>query len=201
MASGSHNGLDRRALLRKVAAAGAVGWTAPVILSKPAAASGTFTAKCEPTGTLSGTTTNVQWLTCTFGTSNIQISLSFSGGSCPCGGTKLWCTAKTAPGTPFSSSSSTLVYQVGVPFAGTTNVSGQVAMGCTDRDGDVQWLVYDWTMSVSDTGGACNTAFSATNPVLSNRRFVCQASCPLPAAFAVAAASAIAAPSDGRPID
>jgi len=44
--------LNRRAALRRAAAAGAVVWTAPTVLSQSvSAADGTFTPKCEPTTT------------------------------------------------------------------------------------------------------------------------------------------------------
>lgn len=62
-------------------------------------------------------------------------------------------------------------------------------MRCVDRDGDYQWASYNWSMVASDSGAACNSAFSGTNPVLTNRQLHTQTACPLPASFSVSSSS------------
>ncbi len=189
---------DRRALLRKAATAGAVGWTVPVIVSSSPVSAGVFTAKCAP-GTVTATATFATVL-CQANSSTMNITINFAG-SCPCGGTGLWCTQKNTPTPVVTGTTATLVLpNILIPISPTINIAGRVALGCTDRDGDRQYAVYNWTMTARDNGGACNTAFqSITQPVLSNRTLVTSASCPSLAAAAVFSATATPPPGVVRP--
>lgn len=179
-------GFDRRALLRRAAAAGVLGWTTPVILSSETASAGVFTSKCAP-GTITATASYVL-VSCLPTTSIITITISFSG-PCPCGGTKLWCAQKNSPAPTVSGTSSTLSFSVTIPIFSTITISGKVALGCTDRDGDTQYAVYNWTMTASDNGGPCGTIINSISGVtLSNRTIVSGSGCPSLASLAPAPA-------------
>lgn len=176
--------LDRRKLLKRLAGAGAAGWVAPVILSSSPAAAGVFTAKCAP-GTITGTNSFVR-TACLSNGSNITITLVFSG-PCPCGGVQVWCAQKNTPTPTASSATQTLVFSQFVPI-GSVVISGKVGLGCTDRDGDRQFAVYDWSMTASDNGQACNTVINSITPLtFSNRTLVTSATCPSLASFAAVA--------------
>jgi hypothetical protein len=183
--------VDRRALLRKAAAAGAVGWTAPVILtSAPAAAAGVFTAKCAP-GNVTATASFVR-TACRNNNSDIRITIVFSG-PCPCGGAQLWCARKVSP--LVTSSTSTIVFTVTTPIGVIVNISGQVALGCTDRDGDRQFAAYNWSMRATDNGNPCSEVVNSISGVmLSNRTLITSATCPLPATLSSSLSSASAEP-------
>ncbi len=185
--------VDRRALLRKAAAAGAAGWTVPVILSSSAASAGVFTAKCAP-GTITATASFVR-TDCLSQSSTVTITITFAG-PCPCGGTKLWCAQKNSPGTVVSSTAATLVLpNISVPIFGSTAITGKVALGCTDRDGDRQYAVYNWSMTASDNGGPCNTVVNTISAVtLSGRTVTASVGCPSLAGAAILAAPNSAAP-------
>ena len=77
--SSAPGGLDRRSLLRKAAVAGAVAWTAPMVVSSPAGAQATLcTPKCASTGgTFVGLIGGSR--------SSVVINVSASNVSCPCG--------------------------------------------------------------------------------------------------------------------
>jgi hypothetical protein len=178
--------VDRRALLRKLAVAGAVGWTSPIILSSSPAAAGVFTAKCAP-GAITATNSFVQ-TGCTGSNTTLTVTINFAG-PCPCGGTKLWCAQKNAPGAVVFSSSSTLTMTgLVVPINGSITISGRVALGCTDRDGDTQYARYNWTMTATDNGAACNVANSISGVTLSARTLFTQATCPTLSGFTALAA-------------
>jgi hypothetical protein len=167
--------VDRRALLRKAVAAGAVGWTVPVIISSGPAAAGVFTSKCAPSAitALAGFTQ----LNCTNNDTRVQITISFSG-SCPCGGTPQWCARKNSPGGAGSFLGTVLQFAVTIPIRRTINIAGKVALGCTDGDGDTQFAVYDWTMTATDNGSACSTANSISGVSVTGRTLVNSATCP-----------------------
>lgn len=187
-------GFDRRALLRRAAVAGAVSWTAPVILSSSIASAGVFTAKCAP-GTTTSSATFVQ-NACGNASTTITITIVFAG-PCPCGGASAWCAQKNSPSPTVASATSTLVFSVTIPISTTVSISGKVAHGCTDRDGDRQYATYDWAMTARDSGQACGVANSISAATLTNRTTVISASCPsltalvAPATIVVPASSAI----------
>ena len=166
-------GIDRRAALRKVAAAGTVAWTAPLILSGTAHAAMEFcTPKCRP-GTdpplIDG---------CTFclgsgaGTKAAQIFFYPDPAlTCPCGGSPAISLSGVSPG----GSGPSQILEVSGPGvtppyiivgnaaggslpAGTNTVAGLVvANTCLDRDGnEVGWsCTYDLTFDFSPAGGSC----------------------------------------------
>jgi hypothetical protein len=174
--------VDRRALLRKLAIAGAVGWTSPVILSSSPASAGVFTSKCAP-GTITASASFVQ-TGCNNSGTTIRITINFSG-PCPCGGTQQWCARKNSPAPTVTSSTSTLVMSgIAVPIFGSTTISGRVGLGCTDRDGDTQFALYNWSMTASDSGAACSVANSISGVTLSGRTLVTSPTCPSLAGFA-----------------
>jgi len=174
-------------LLKKLAGAGAVGWVAPVILSSSPAAAGVFTAKCAP-GTITSTNSFAQ-TGCDGGGTNVNITISFAG-ACPCGGVAVWCAQKNSPTPVVTSAAPSLFFNVRVNIGVATVISGKVGLGCTDRDGDRQFAVYDWTMNATDNGGPCASANAITPVVLSNRTLVTSLACPSLASFAPAAAPA-----------
>lgn len=168
--------VDRRALLRRAAAAGAVGWTAPIILTSSPAAAGVFTSKCAP-GTVTATASFVRGA-CRSNNSDITITINFSG-LCPCGGTRLWCTRKSTPTPVVTTTTSTLAFLVTVPVVSAITITGRVALGCTDRGGDTQYAVYDWSMTASDNGGPCSGVINAISGVtLTGRTLVNSVGCP-----------------------
>ena len=61
-----------------------------------------------------------------------------------------------------------------------------MALGCTDRDGDRQFAVYNWSMTARDSGAACASANSISAVTLSGRTLVTSAACPSLAALPVA---------------
>jgi hypothetical protein len=186
--------MDRRALLRKAAAAGAVGWTAPVILSSSPAAAGVFTAKCAP-GNVTASASFVR-TACRSNNSDISITINFSG-PCPCGGTALWCAQKNSPTPAVSTTTSTLVFVVTIPIRATITISGRVGLGCTDRDGDTQFALYNWSMTATDNGRACSFVTNSISGVtLTGRTTVNSATCP-PLTAGFAAPAILSAPSSG----
>jgi hypothetical protein len=190
-------GLDRRALLRRAAAAGAVGWVAPIIISTSAVSAGVFTAKCAP-GSITATATFVR-INCLASTSSITITITFSG-PCPCGGTKRWCAQKNTPSPIVSSSAATLSFPVTIPAGGSTVITGKVALGCADLDGDIQYATYNWSMSAFDNFAACSTVVNSLSAVtLSGRTLVNSVACPSLAALAAFAAPASIAGAGTRP--
>lgn len=175
---------DRRALLRRAAAAGAVAWTAPVIISSAPVSAGVFTAKCAP-GTITASAGFVR-TACRSNNSDIRITINFAG-PCPCGGVSLWCAQKNSPGSVVATGTSTLVFTVTVPIFSTITIAGKVGLGCTDRDGDRQFAVYDWSMTARDNGQACSTVVNSISAVtLSGRTVTNSATCPSLAALTVA---------------
>ena len=186
---------DRRAALRRAAAAGAVSWVAPVVLSSSPAAAGVFTSKCAPSA-ITASASFVQ-TACTAFNSTISITINFSG-SCPCGGTSLWCAQKNSPAPTVSSTTSSLVFSVTIGIFSTITISGKVALGCTDRDGDTQYAVYNWSMTATDNGAACSVCNSISGVTLSGRTLVSSSGCPSLAALAAPAAPA-APPSPASP--
>ncbi|MEP1123837.1 MAG: hypothetical protein ABJH68_08115 [Ilumatobacter sp.] len=174
MGSSDTREIDRRTLLGKLAAAGAVGWVAPTILSSSPAAAGIFTAKCAP-GNVTATNAFVP-VNCLNNGSNVTITITFNG-PCPCGGTRIWCSQRNTPTTSASSTATVLSFLQFVPI-GSVTITGRVALGCTDRDGDTQFARYDWSMVAFDNGNACNTAInSISGMTLSNRTLVTQPAC------------------------
>lgn len=172
---------SRRAALRRAAIAGGVGWVAPVVLTSSPAAAGVFTAKCAPSA-VTATAGFVQ-TGCTAFNSTIRITISFNG-TCPCGGTALWCVQKNSPSPSVSGTSSVFVFSVTISVFTTVTIRGKVALGCTDRDGDTQYAVYDWVMTATDNGSACSVANSISGVTLSNRTLVTQSACPSLASLA-----------------
>ncbi len=90
--SAGRPGIDRRAALKKAAAAGAVAWTAPIVLSSTASAQVVCTLACAPTvaTTVTGTATSQP---CVAGIPPGQQPILFvitintgGGATCPCGG-------------------------------------------------------------------------------------------------------------------
>lgn len=79
----TNGGFDRRALLRRAAVAGAVGWTAPVILTSEIASAGVFTAKCAPGTTTASASFTVVPGGCTSSSSAINITINFAGHVAP----------------------------------------------------------------------------------------------------------------------
>ena len=185
-------GLDRRTLLRRAAVAGAIGWTAPVILNAGTASAGVFTAKCAP-GTITASASFVR-TACVAASSTIVITITFNG-PCPCGGTKKWCAQKNTPAPTVASATAVLAFPVTIPVASTVTVAGKVALGCTDRDGDTQYAVYNWTMTATDNGAACSGVVNSISAVtLSGRTLVAGAACPSLAALAAPVAAPAGAP-------
>lgn len=177
-------GFDRRALLRRAAAAGAVGWAVPVVLTSEVVSAGVFTAKCAP-GNVTASASFVQ-TACTATLTTIVITINFSG-PCPCGGTATWCAQKNSPTPTVSSSTSTLAFPVTIAISTTVTITGKVALGCTDRDGDRQFAVYNWSMTARDSGAACASANSISAvTLLVPRTLVTSAACPSLAALPVA---------------
>jgi hypothetical protein len=178
--------VDRRALLRKAAAAGALGWTAPVILSSAPAAAGVFTAKCAP-GPITIRDTQFEQIGCTGADTTLTIDIRFRfPPACPCGGPQQRCAQVNSPGVPSTLfGGGRLRFTVVVPIGATITISGKVAVGCTDRDGDTQFSVYDWTMTATDNGAACDVASSITGAVLTGPpTLVTSPTCPSLTAFA-----------------
>ncbi|HRB04001.1 MAG TPA: hypothetical protein PLP26_11585 [Ilumatobacteraceae bacterium] len=71
-----------------------------------------------------------------------------------------------------------------MPIGTTIAITGKVALGCNDRDGDTQFAVYDWTMTATDNASGCSTASSITGATLTGPTFVLSATCPSLAAAA-----------------
>lgn len=196
--SPTDTGFDRRALLRRAAIAGAVSWTAPVILSSSIASAGVFTAKCAP-GSTSASASFVR-TACSNPSTTITITIVFAG-PCPCGGNGAWCTQKNSPAPTVAAATPTLVFSVTIPISTTVTIRGKVAHGCTDRDGDTQYATYDWSMTAIDNGLACVTTTNTISAVtLSNRTSVLSASCPSLAALVAPASIVVPAPSGSRPL-
>ena len=182
------NDVDRRALLRRLAIAGAVGWVAPVVVTSSPVSAGVFTAKCAP-GAITATATWVR-INCLSTTSAITITLTFNG-PCPCGGTKRWCVQKNTPAPAATSTTATLSFPVTVPAGGSTLITGKVALGCADRDGDIQYAVYTWSLSAYDNYAACSTVVNSLSAItFTGRTLVTGTACP-----PLAAAAPLASPS------
>lgn len=172
-------GVDRRSLLIKAAATGALVWAAPVVTSNIAHADVLFTPKCvppTPTGTgFNGTTpqcVNGQALDGTI--TNISFNVS-----CPCGGTALVC--------GYTSVAIHLTRGSGGVWSTQNGVTGYFAYSCTDRTGRRCWYKYSFTSSVTLSGtDQCSgdadakrllfPNFQAT--LLATNNPVCQATCP-----------------------
>ncbi len=169
--------VDRRDVLRKAAVAGAVGWTAPMLISSVASAA-VFTPKCAP-GAITATSSFVRVQgSCTNTKSEIDATITFAG-TCPCRPTAIWCAQKNLQPPVVASTTNSLTFRVVVPANSLIAVTGRVALGCTDRDGDVQFARYDWTFNATDAGSSCNNyTNTVTPPVLSGRTLFTQATCP-----------------------
>lgn len=144
-------GISRRRLLQRGAVAGAVAWTAPVILASSARADGVCTPACLPKGapiftaTARGSCKNSQPKSYT-----VTASLGLDPRSpvvCECGGTPT-----IEPGTL------TAVYSVSV--SGTRILSGSVRVVCVDGTDDECSLDYrvDVTVNIvkGNPGNDCN---------------------------------------------
>ena len=95
--------------------------------------------------------------------------------------------AEELAGSVVSTGSSTLVFTVTVPIFSTITIAGKVALGCTDRDGDRQYAVYDWSMTARDNGQACSTVVNSISAVnVSGRTVTSSATCPSLAALTAA---------------
>lgn len=187
----------RRDLLRRAVTAGAVGWTAPVILTSAVAHAGVFSPKCAP-GTVGASASFVR-TACDRTSATLQITITFSG-LCPCGGGAFWCTRKNSPTPAVTGTTSSLAFSVTLAAGGTITITGKVALGCIDRDNDRQYAVYDWSMTASDNNQPCNqTTNTITQPVLSNRTLVTQATCPTLTAAVAVTATRVAVPGAVRP--
>ncbi|HQV57122.1 MAG TPA: hypothetical protein PKV27_03850 [Ilumatobacteraceae bacterium] len=179
-------GLDRRALLRKAAVAGSIAWASPVIVSSGPAAAGVFTTKCAP-GTVTATN-SFSRTDCLPDSTVISVTITFAG-PCPCGGAQLWCAQKNSPTPIVSTTTAALTFTVTLAAFSTITISGKVALGCKDRDGDTQYAVYNWSMTATDNGAPCNrTTNSITSVVLTGRTLVTGAACPSLAGAALVAA-------------
>ncbi|MEP6295857.1 MAG: hypothetical protein ABJ382_00915, partial [Ilumatobacter sp.] len=104
--------LDRREVLRRLAAAGAVGWASPMIISSPASAAGVFTAKCAP-GVVTAGAPSFSQTGCTGTGTTITVTITFAG-PCRCGGVSTWCVQKNSPGGVVSSTTPTISFSVSV---------------------------------------------------------------------------------------
>jgi hypothetical protein len=164
-------GIDRRSALKKAAAAGAIAWTAPTILSNTAHAQtpGTCTPKCLPLGSGSGLATASA--TCTGNgirrtiTLNIDLS-AVQTFTCPCGGqptvTSRTCTSNVGSCNVGAGGTIT-VTGVGRFFTGTllVQITLSETASCPDRspdDGDC-FATCSTTVSVSvpiQDRGNCN---------------------------------------------
>lgn len=163
-------GADRRALLRKGVAAGAIVWSAPLITSAVAdAADGTCTPKCLPNLTgIGGPNTNgsLQFFPsrCRY---NIVLTPAVT---CPCGGTPTnptwtWSTSPTGsnptPGqTPIltfvstnGATNPTLTYTFDVAWFTTITFTGTLGHRCLDRAGDTCTRTRNWRVVLTRTVG------------------------------------------------
>jgi hypothetical protein len=187
--------VDRRALLRKAAAVGAVGWATPVILTSGPASAAAFTPKCAP-GDMTAVATFAP-VSCLPSSSFIDIRVRFTS-ACPCGNAGgRYCSQRNSP-TPIVTGARNLDFRVEVPI-GSLAISGKAARGCRDRDGDIQYAVYDWSMTAFDNGGPCGSAINSVSAVtLSNRALVPgTTACPPLNSFALASPSIA---SNGSPL-
>ena len=200
----TNGGFDRRALLRRAAVAGAVGWTAPVILTSEIASAGVFTAKCAPGTTTASASFTVVPGGCTSSSSAINITINFAG-PCPCGGASVWCVRKSTPAPVAASTTASITFPVTITLGGggtgSTAITGRVAHGCTDRDGDTQYVVQNWSMTAFDSGASCASGpnsisvvtLGARTPTLTNP-------CPLAASLVASPAAAPGPPGTRRTV-
>lgn len=145
---------DRRAALAKAAAAGAVAWTTPLVLSRSAHAAdtGTCTPRCTPTGrpdvTAPEATTACDELDedepprirGSFGVTTDGFEDPVV---CPCGGRATLTVnlqdTNTGTVTEFAVDGRNVTFAVELPttpFRGTLSVSFELVLSCSDRTGD-----------------------------------------------------------------
>ncbi|MDQ3176058.1 MAG: twin-arginine translocation signal domain-containing protein [Actinomycetota bacterium] len=124
-------GIDRRAALKKAAAAGAVAWTAPIVLSSTASAQVVCTLRCAPTvaATVTGTATSRP---CNPllppGQQPILFDITINrggGATCPCGGNPT-----------FMVNPSVVAAIQNQPGNSTSTFTVIITVTCLDRDGD-----------------------------------------------------------------
>jgi len=163
------DGVDRRRLLKRAAAAGAIAWTAPVVLSDRVSAQvGTCTPKCVPQS--AGTATAIASISCTGNGNNrvvivtVQLTAQPSY-SCLCGGTAT-VTGRTVTvnrGTlTVAGGANTFVVNLGRGSPGVLDVFVNESVTCVDRSGDnctrSCTTTLGTTVGVQDQGN-CNGAF------------------------------------------
>lgn len=170
----STSGIDRRSALKKVAAAGAIAWVAPSIISNTAHAvdflPGGCTEKCAPQVELDqvlgiGT---LLFLECDPdsppGQQAVRVRVTAfeaAGGSsaaCPCGGTP---TIEAGDGGPIVGQEFDAIYR---PGNGLLTFPVPITISCTDRSGNKISAIC-LSQAVSRVTGNCNSNEGRTLPV------------------------------------
>lgn len=179
--------ITRRATLAKGAAAGALAWTTPIVLSTSANAGTTCTGKCIPPA---GTTPTDGTITGTWDTDSIDFTVSVDPFTCPCaegaGGTSPATVTLTGEltrtylcfinptdlsGTPVTNG---ITFGKRVPPLGAFDCyegSIIVTVTCRDRSGDA--IRSTATVTVSSFAVDDNSGTVFTNRQLSFGNFVC----------------------------
>lgn len=136
--------MNRREALKKAAAAGAVGWVAPTLMSSPAfAQSGVCTPKCIPAGTPQYTAAGVSGSCGGSYVVVIPITLTQGSVTCPCGGDPVAGVATLTRAFPRGT-------------RGQQTLTESVEVSCTDLSGDPCPLVCTVTATVNITGNPGN---------------------------------------------
>jgi hypothetical protein len=150
-------GFDRRAALKRGAAAGAIVWAAPLVTTSPArAADGTCTPKCVPSAsaTVSAGAGSLSGLRCGY-----PLTVQITNQVCPCNPTAAlghtWGTGPTVDTGDIESvvatPNGTLTFLVRQLTGDTTSViTGQVTLtGCSDKAGDGCPRTYTYTINLT----------------------------------------------------
>jgi hypothetical protein len=156
------SGFDRRAALKKAAAAGAITWVAPSIVSDKALAvdslPGGCTAKCAPSDSVSVTGV-VRLLECVEGgPAGLQgvaaeiLSLVFSGESCGCGGTPIIVDAQKT-----RIEVGDIIVLGARPGNNPLTLEVSVSVVCTDRAGNEVSRPCSGTLATESVSGNCNS--------------------------------------------
>ena len=132
--------LDRRSALKRAAAAGAIAWSVPTVVSQTArAADGVCTPQCLAQS--SGTVTATASLTCGGAgvNRNVTLQVTLTGQptvTCPCGGTAQVSTNVTANNVPVTLSGNVITVPLGRGSGGVTAVRVTYSATCIDGSGD-----------------------------------------------------------------
>lgn len=187
---GDHNqiatGLDRRTLIKRGAAAGAIAWTVPTILSSQAhALNGACTPGCAPNPVLNLNPATALYCV-TPGGKWAELTLSWEAGPCPCatGGLAVYLGSSVTPNpsevktVTFDNAARTATIRIGgqgngALGNGTYDAQIFFCIQCNDSTGDPisREIRVDITFTFQPADGNCSTAANVGPATLTNTVF------------------------------